>query len=270
VGNKSTVEPNPKYIQADAEKVIDKGNSYIVLGKDRPESRMSGYGGRGDTGANAIDIVVGRMGSNVADEDKDGKRLHVDPNFELDAARIHISQKTDIDKNFGLKEGNIGNFKGRSGIGVKADGVRIMGREGIKLVTGLDDENSQGGQNQSVKGIDLMAGNDDSDLQPLLKGDNTAKAIEELAKRIKKLYSILENFLSDQLSFNLALANHSHPPTAGPSPTAISAGNISATKELVNAVVSMPPERFNMEAFSYKYLEPIGDDYIKSRFNTTN
>ena len=50
----------------------------------------------------------------------------------------------------------------RSGIALKADGVRLIGREGIKLVTGVDSINSQGGTIEYAKGIDLIAGNDDS------------------------------------------------------------------------------------------------------------
>jgi hypothetical protein len=100
VGGDDLVEPLPTYIKAKNEVVIEgKNNTSIVLGRDRPSNRLSGYGGIGDTQAGSIDIVVGRMSPTP----RDG--VFVDPNFRKDAARIHISQKTDIDSNFGIAPG---------------------------------------------------------------------------------------------------------------------------------------------------------------------
>lgn len=98
-----------------------------------------------------IDIVVGRMAS------KPKENVFVDPDFEIDAARIYISQKTDIDKNFKLPNGSMGQSEGKSGIGIKADGIRIIGREGIKLVVGTDNKNSQEGTVDSTYGVELLA-----------------------------------------------------------------------------------------------------------------
>ena len=60
---------------------------------------MSGYGGKANTQAGAIDIVVGRMGNT-----KNGPQgnIRVSPDFFKDAARIYISQKSDIDDYFKL------------------------------------------------------------------------------------------------------------------------------------------------------------------------
>ena len=44
VFNDTILEAVPKYIRSAAEEVISKGNSHIVLGRDRPASRASGYG----------------------------------------------------------------------------------------------------------------------------------------------------------------------------------------------------------------------------------
>jgi len=83
-----------------SEKVYQgSNNTWIVLGRDRPGTEVSGYGGLGDDGAGAIDIVVGRMGP------RPQCGVWVAPDFFQDAARIHISQKTDIDENFGLATG---------------------------------------------------------------------------------------------------------------------------------------------------------------------
>ena len=43
------LEPIPKYIKAQNEKTYSQGNSHIVLGRDRPASRASGYAGQGHT-----------------------------------------------------------------------------------------------------------------------------------------------------------------------------------------------------------------------------
>ena len=41
-------------------------------------------------------------------------------------------------------------------------------------------KNSQGGQVHGRVGIDLIANNDDTDLQPLVKGDNLVQAFNKL------------------------------------------------------------------------------------------
>ena len=84
-------------------------------------------------------------------------------NFGADAARIYISQLTNVDTNFGISEGKTGLLKARSAVAIKADGVRIVAREGIKLVTQTDVVNSQGGLSpiNDIYGIDLIAMNDE-------------------------------------------------------------------------------------------------------------
>ena len=85
--------------------MTNENNAWIILGRDRPASVMSGYGGKGDTQAASIDIVAGRMGSEVRAFDESGEKLFVNPSFKKDAARIYISQKSDIDKYFDLIPG---------------------------------------------------------------------------------------------------------------------------------------------------------------------
>ena len=123
----------------------------------------------------------------------------------MDAARIYISQKTDVDRNFGLARGKVGSPTTKSGIAIKADGVRIVGREGIKLVTRTDRRNSQGGQVQSIVGIDLIAGNDDSDLQPMVKGDSLLSAMDRLVNYVDNLSGIVDSFLMSQMELLLTV-----------------------------------------------------------------
>ena len=81
IGITKMIEPYPEYAFGDGEKMINNGNTYIVLGRDRPASKMSGYGGRGDTSAYNLDIVVGRMSGQEQSTTTGGGRLFCDPNL---------------------------------------------------------------------------------------------------------------------------------------------------------------------------------------------
>lgn len=269
-------EPIPTYNEAPCENVVKgRNNSYIVLGRDRPGSRASGFGGAGETQASMIDLVVGRMGSNPREVDEDGEVIMVDPNFNIDSARIYISQKTNIDDNFFLADGTIGKSRVRSGIGIKADSVRIIGREGIKLVTRTDELNSQGEPVDFVKGIDLIAGNDDSDLQPLVKGGNVKEALERIVNHIDNLNGIVHRLMVVQAEFNSTLANHWHvspfygQPTQ-PSVPAQNAGASAISNLLGGVQTSLMSHKSNLVNFETKYLSQSGDKYINSRYNNVN
>jgi hypothetical protein len=269
-------EPIPHFNLAQCEKVIEgKNNSYIVLGRDRTASLLSGYGGKGHTQASMIDMVVGRMAHAPMETAPNGEEIIVDPNFRIDSARIYISQKTDIDQAFSLAAGTVGNSVARSGIGIKADDVRIIGREGIKLVTRTDIRNSQGIPCDFVKGIDLIAGNDDSDLQPIPKGDNVKKALDRIVAHMSALNGIVHNFIITQSAYNRELANHWHhspfygQPTQHSIPVA-SAGARAASKMLGEIVTSLMNHKVNLENFKQSYLSQSGGEYINSRYNNVN
>lgn len=275
IGGDPLKEPVPRYIKTASEKIVENGNNaWIVLGRDRPRSRLSGYGGRGDTQAAAIDVVVGRMGSKPA-EFVGGKRVWTDPNFEIDAARIYISQKTDIDANFNLANGRVGNAIARSGLALKADGVRIIAREGIKLVTRTDRKNSQGADVDSILGVDIIAGNMDSDLQPMVKGRNLADALQRLTHHVDKLNGIVDSLLMAQMSFNTALTHHFHySPFFGlattPSPPVIASGIKTMIDHLTQTKRSLVTHKANLAQFRITYFSPAGGKYINSRWNNVN
>lgn len=280
-GCTNLIEPVPNYIVGACEEVIKgKNNSWIILGRDRPSSLVSGYGGAGHTQAASIDIVVGRMGHRATKKLDDGETPYVNPSFRLDAARIYISQKTDIDSNFGIVAGKLGISKERSAIALSADAIRLASREGIKLVTNISAENSQGGNNSSVFGIDLIAGNNDSDMQPIPKGDNLAEALETVVKNLDNLAGIVETFIAAQMSYNSALAGHTHlvqvaplpvpPIPTFPDPVIAISGVSTSANQLINDVAQMPVQRINTAMFKAKYLKPFGDKYINSSYNSTN
>jgi hypothetical protein len=210
--------PTVSYDKADDEKVVSNGDAYMVFGSDRPGTKASGFGAQGAPSA-TIDLVVGRMASAFGGE---GPRegMQVSPNFAADAARIYISQLTDLDTNFGIATGHLGAERPRSGIGIKADHVRIIGREGVKIVTGgmqgvkgyppfKGETNSLGGKPESSPRIDLIAGNNTGKrkvwggienpidridyLQPIIKGENAVKCLDELSEFIEDLLSLVLN-----------------------------------------------------------------------------
>lgn len=294
-------EPVPEYIGTATDHVLkNNNNAWIVLGRDRPASRCSGYGGRGDTQAAAIDIVVGRMGSDVIGCDEPGNKIWAQPDFRKDAARIYISQKTDIDANFGLVAGGIGSPIGlkqereqteiamaeggavtplkpvpRSAIALKADGIRLIAREGIKLVTRTDAKNSQGGSVESIQGIELIAGNKDEKLQPIVLGTNLEIALKRLVDHVDKLSGIMNTMLHHQSIFNTELASHFHfspffgkPTTI--SPAVESAGITTSIHFLSQVKKSLVFYKTNMAMFGETYLTEKGSLYINSKHNKTN
>ena len=265
LNNERMLEPTPKYIRADGEKVMHQGNISIVLGRDRPGGRSSGYGGRGHTGASAIDIVAGRQCSPV------DSSLNYDPNIEQDAARIYISQKTDIDRNFNTP----GDSVGKSGVGFKADAVRIVGRESIMFVTRTEDTNSRGGT-AGYGGIQLVANNDATSLQPIVKGANLVQAIQDLNDRLKEISSQLLNHIKDQNSFNLEVMQHTHegscpvgPVSTFPSLELIPEG-IQSSLNHMEAIIDNTKYRTNLEVFEFKYLSGAHSSAINSKYNKVN
>jgi hypothetical protein len=264
----SITEAIPRYIQSPCEKVTQHGNSWIVLGRDRPASRASGYAGQGHTQASSIDIVVGR-GAPVPNA-----AINVDPSFSNDAARIYISQKTDIDDNFRIVNGGMGSSHAKSGIGIKADAVRIIGTEGIKLVTRTSATNSKGGS-VAPAGIELIAVNDEEGLQAMVKGQNMVEALSALEERINELSAVVLNFLKAQASFNTSITAHTHVASGFGAPTTpsielIPAG-INATLESAEAMVDNFKGRMNTNILWHnKYLNPMSSKYICSKYNKVN
>lgn len=287
-------EVGAQYKNAPNEKTISKNGAFVVLGTDRPSSMASGYGAKGSTRAATIDLVVGRMSSARGGKGvKDG--TFVDNSFAADAARIYISQQTDIDTNFGIVEGSVGNPRARSAIGMKADGVRIFGREGVKIVTGKGNNwrgfgkkgepNSLGGKiSQPAPGIELIAGNNTEPkkvygglfnpretietLQPVAMGYNTRDALRQLSDILDDVLGAITNFALIQTSVNTVTAAAFASSGIFP-PHGVAAGVIGTTN-----TVGMPSQVLNplyharmnkTFDFEFNYLYPFGYKFICSR-----
>jgi hypothetical protein len=302
----TVMEPELSFNKAPNETVIKNtrvgdGRANIVFGTDRPSDLLSGYGAKGAQFSSCIDIVVGRMAGFIASDRGPEDGNIVNNSFNADAARIYISQMTNVDQDFGLARNEngyafgskIGDKKGRSAIAVKADGVRIIGRQGVKIVTGPM-RNTPGGE-VSSKGdrlavaptIELIAGNYDGELsfavpgmpgfianlpitkkvpalQGVARGQNTQDAIADLTAMVEDIIGALTNFVlmyaQDRGILGLPL-----PPMAfgGPTPATVTTPLMCSTV-MTRVDASLHQTRANMQVFKLHYIEPVGYKRIAS------
>tara|TARA_Y100000034_G_C6904703_1_gene419443 strand:- start:1114 stop:2172 length:1059 start_codon:yes stop_codon:yes gene_type:complete len=284
-----------EFQKADNETVLPrnrlKARAQIVFGSDRKSTKASGFGARGPFAY--IDMVTGRMaGVRGGKGPKAGDR--VGPEFAADAARIYISELTDIDTNFGIAEGAQGTVDKRSGIAVKADAVRIIGREGVKIVTGAaqgwkgfgknGEPNSLGGKLLPAPKIELIAGNTSearevvgglfnspetyNTLQGIALGENTVECFRDLSQIIDQIWAVLDGFISAQMKINAALpgavAATAGPgaPAAGGSLGGVVGANVIMT--LIRGVSPMQQIRNNKGMWEANHLTRQGYRFIES------
>ena len=275
-GNMPT--PLPNYNQAPVETVIPdqanaKVNAFIVVGKDRPRGLDSGLGGLGGGMVSSIDIIAGLAGPFAKETTSRGTRALIDKSPELDAARIFISQKTFIDDYFHLAEGEVGNGDANSAIAVKADDVRIIARNGIKLVTGTETHlMGTGIPSTVIAGIDLIAGNDDEDLEPLVKGLKLVEALKELSELVQDLNGITFSIVDSLKSMYGTLGTHTHPvlkAVAVPSET-VAVESFTQGANLTWLVGDLMQHQKNMVAWEMNSVWPWGDNWFCSPYNNTN
>tara|TARA_Y100000034_G_scaffold136200_1_gene211446 strand:+ start:407 stop:1393 length:987 start_codon:yes stop_codon:yes gene_type:complete len=256
-------------------------DAHIVLGSIPPVGLASDAGGQG-LKSPTIDLVVGRNAS--ARKGKGPKKGSViDNNFATDAARIYISRSTNLDRYFGLDAapgtavepwGSLQpkDKNQRSGIGIKADQVRVIGREGVRIVTGkalgvkgvglFGDKNSMGGRIESAAPkIEFIAGNNYDGVQGIAKGEATRDSLRELHEILQDLWSATYNFITLQTSWDGVLGVTPIPHhAAGAAPKTM--GN------LTMVMSSLYSTRINLMLWRFNTLDPgFGGDngYIVSR-----
>ena len=315
-------EPNPKYLfRPGDESLIGKNNTIIVMGRDHAPQNSQSYskevakrdynsGYSSYMGAGAIDIVAGRLAPFPLETLGSGKDIVAAPSFNtsypvelqnveltngkhpgmvMDAARVYISQMTNIDENFKISkllrpgDGVSRSVAPTSGIMLKADKVRIHARQDIKLVTGGPYEiiNSQGNEIRKNNGIHLIAQNGVDERgraiaqQPIPLGDNLMIALEAIMENLSSLNGALDAFAESQMRFNTAAANTFH---VLPIPGAIDAGNpltklqgiITTIEQVVKTRLGSFYQELNNFNFRTNYLDPTGKNYINSQYNTVN
>lgn len=303
IGGDHSAENNWTFLELPNEKVINMGDSYIVLGRDRPAGPVSGRGGLGETNASSIDLVVGRLSivkqDEIAKKDSNGEMqidtCMVNPDFRNDAARIHISQKTDIDKNNFLPY-NPRTSIPKSGITIKADEVRTIARSGIKLVSSNDTVTAHNMKDTDKVGVHLVCGNlyDEEDgpsgefnsalqlvkgrhdLQPIPKGDNLRLALEDIAKQLDALSGAFITYVNMQMDWNNFMAMHTHTENfyglpGYPSKEMISPNmelNFEVLEKTINDIATFKMKYLNN--FRNTFLSLGSDTYINSRFHRLN
>ena len=332
VGDTELEEPNPEYFKRPGEKVIQgMNNTLIMLGRDRsPTNRQvfskniderdynSGYSDYMCAGA--IDIVVGRGApfpvtrtSNFGDiilapsfnterpPELQGLQLEAGehPGILMDAARIYISQMTNIDENFNItkelgptEEAYIGDVDSNwtkqkvvptSAIMLKADKLRMHARQDIKIVTGGPKEtyNSLGNPIKQNNGIHLIAQNGKDvngrplPQQPMVLGDNLVVALEGFAELMEDLIGALDAMTTSQMNFNAIIANNFDllPVPGGatvPNPFKMLAGIVTQLELLIKTRFGCLFQNINLFRQRTSYLNDSNDSFILSRHNTVN
>ena len=299
IGGDNIAELSPIFNKLSTE-IVYKGShdSYIILGRDRAGSYNidEGYGLKGHTGAAAIDIVVGRR---TADEAFEIKTTKANPCFATDAARVYISQKSDIDRNLSIPAGKGGLQEGRSAVGIKADGVRIVARETMKLVVGTDTKNSRQGSINTKVGIELMAGDlekcaevmviedtaelqileiEKGGMQPIPLGINTAFAFDQMAEKVDKLCAVVSTAFVIVNDFLKELSMHTHLNFVStyfgiedmPSDECINACTITQVKLIQSTLTDIKFLRQELASYKFNHLKPSGPYYINSKFHSLN
>ena len=212
-------EKIPGFDKAPCEKVRSGNhNSFLVLGRDRNSSWASGHGGAGSVECGMIDLVAGRGQLIMANNRKENKEPlngleFVSPMFHSDAARIYITQKAeDIDMYFGLKPSGGPVAINKSAVAMKADQVRIIGREKVKIYCGrgnFEGFNKEIGETnclgEKLKGqvIELQVGN--QELHPMVLGNKLVDYLKAQQKLNRKVYKQLVDINTQLTVINGAL-----------------------------------------------------------------
>ena len=269
INHTPSLSANPTYNIKEAENIIQgKEGTIIIMGRDRPGSETSGTGATAATNVGCIDIIAGLSGPLKRETDSKGARVAANKSTELDSARIYITERAkDIDSKeyFNLAKGNVGYLSNRSAIAVKADSVRIIGREGIKLITSSDTRNGASGLfiGDNVQGIDIIAGNDDSDLQPMVKGDDLAKVLDNLLELIEDVQSTV----SFQVEVAVAIISSMVDPT-GYSSTKLASLLARLPAEISN--LACQERNFAFHRMNYSDKNPFAKYNFRSKYNHVN
>ena len=239
-------EPVPVFRRGKCEKVIKTpNNSFIVMGRDRPGSLASGAGGKGMTQCGMIDLVVGRGASYSSDKKLLGPRDMIGPSFAADAARVYITQKSlGIDDYFGIENKKTDSY-GKSAVALKADHLRIIGREHVRIFAGAGRftkrEKNANGTDMAVPRIDLVATHE-SNLQPAVLGNNLAKHLKSIQSVLRDILGYLKTIFVNLAPMNGALAGI----TFGSPPFSTNiTGNITSLMSMITHTISAHMEEIN-------------------------
>lgn len=285
VNNDLRPEIKTNFKQTTAEKVISgPTNSYIILGNDRNAGVGSGLGGIGYTGCASIDLIAGHLGPRPVHK-INGKKVATNKSFSEDAARLYLSQKSNIDEYLGIKTypyvlGTVAidmeDAMAKSAAALKADCVRIVGRENIKIATSHLASNSLGAP-ANIGGIDIIAGYDSPEEQlipqPMVKGDNLIDLLQKILSIIENTQATVTAFMQKQGEINNQFTKHVHQSGAPGLPTTpmIENKSVSLNLELISKTLPDIITNFTkIASVSADYFNVNSKKYINSRYNRVN
>lgn len=264
------------YNSKQGELITNIGDSYIVMGKEDTTQ----------TNCWNIDLVTGRLGD-IGKEIAKDKTLVANKNEYLDAARVYICERSNIDEVFGLddfysnpdKNFTEGSSENKSAVAIKADGVRIIARESIKFITMSDETNSTNNTITGKYGIELIGGisinEPNYDLQPIAKAGNVGQAFKFLIDHLAQLdtqISMIDKILIQTIK---ALSTHAHslappsPLTSPPIDPVSIASNVISCTDLLAQIAEINLRQFNHGTFIKNYLLDGSATYIGSSQNKT-
>ena len=183
---------------------IGKGTSSITFGPFQPAEIGTG------TDAPSINLCVGPSYgiSDKAPEDENGVVQSANPNPNLDAASILVAAEGNVAAAIGMPSDEKATS---AAIGMKATNIAFAARSGIRFATKTDRFNEYGEKQISFSGIELAAGNDEKDLQAMVKGDDLVKALKSLAKELENVIATSKIFRKQVADTFAVLGNHTHP-----------------------------------------------------------
>ncbi|MEC9045098.1 MAG: hypothetical protein VX879_05260 [Pseudomonadota bacterium] len=273
-------EAVPERAPADCEIIMGEQGRYIVFGRDRPAGlhpAEPGKGNKGHTKAAMIDLYVGPQAAKkyIKDENADGDKYKINPCMYTDSARVYISQKCDIDDYMGLAEDTKGvrNSHDKSAVALKADAIRIVAREGVKIISGADSNNSRGAKNNKFQGIDLIGGNNTGpgyEMEPLVKGFALQKALKGIYDAISANTGMIQGALMHISTLGAVLGSHVHETPFGPSIVAAAGSGPIILVATMDQVVKCVGAKQNLAFAELGKLANFSSGHILSRCNRTN
>ena len=260
-------------------------------------------------GAGAIDIVVGRgapfpmefseskklpplyttitdpkvVGAEIAPGNREFTNGRKHNGVMMDAARIYLSQMSNVDKYFKLTTVAKGMQRpkpGCSGIILKADHLRMHSRRDIKIIAGGDFESNAGKSQIDSAGnilfehpkIHIMVGNGKkgyTDAQPIPMGMNLIECLRSIFETQQNIYEVVNLALETQKAYNIVLQHYIPvvaPGQTGPkNPVNDAMGTIKAFIDSFNSMNIYFEKFFNVSFNQSEYLHPHSDKYILSR-----
>ena len=262
------VFPVPRLITTDNTEIVGRHPNkagFIIIG-DSPDYQSK----------SEINLVAGALGfaQTALDPNTGEPTTYQFPN-KADAASVVISEATDNTGIVSLP----GKPNYRSAVKAKADVIKLHAREVLELSAGGENYMANGSKINSPYGaIHIIAGNkvDDGDysLQPMVKGDNLKKYLDEITETVANMNSnqqkIIEQILLIQsilipivgfLSTFPALA-----PALAPLGVKLGQDTVQSGINLCNNLAG----GINNEIRKINYNQPFSPGSILSKFNKVN